>query len=460
MAGTGAVLSLHAIGKQDEYLSDLKGDPKNSFWNYKPVQHTNFSLYYRSLSAFPNTPGDQSWPFGQTVNFTLDPKTSGDVLANAFLKFTLPGLTPPAQYCDQVGQALIKEYSFRVGDTVIQTMPGDWGIIHDELYSELTEQYAHRFMFNAGQALGTLPSSGKAANPIPIYLPLNFFFSRYSTVLPGNWYNNASVSPESELDSSFKPYFMLCACTQQKITITVTFNPITYFSNAGAVSLTKVQLVTEEASLSPEEVNFYRNNRQTYVYNTVAKQPRLRLDKGEGVKNSTGSIPSGSTLEFRNFLVTSIPVKAMHWFFRDQRYEDSSSNVHFLNRFNFCTSPTATPSQEFTNQVMKYATIRLNGNESLTLLNGAPGDYYKYVQSDIHKFTTPKRNIYTYSFSLKPRDPNPTGSLNFSIMESSKTVLEGRLKNEGTSNSYNMDMFYLGYIAIKYEHDFCSLVFS
>lgn len=460
MAGSGAILSLHAIGKQDEYLSDLKGDPNNSFWKYNPVKHTDFSLYYRSLSAFPSTIGDQTWPFGQTVNFTLDPKTSGDVLANAYIKLTLPALVAPAQYCDQIGRALIKEYSFRVGDTILQTMPGDWGIVHDELYSELTEKYAHRFMFNAGQAPTTLPTSGAATKPIPVYLPLNFFFSRFSTVLPGNWNNNAAVSPESELDSSFKPYFMLCACTQQKITISVTFNPVTYFSNAVSVSLTKMQLVTEEASLSKEEVNFYRNNRQTYVYNTVSKQPILRLDKGEGVKNATAATPPGSPSEFRNFLVTNIPVKAMHWYFRDQRYEDLSSNVHYLNRFNYSSNPSANMYQEFTNQVMDYATIRLNGSQSLSLLGGAIGDYYKYVQSDIHKFSTPSRNIYTYSFSLKPRDPNPTGSLNFGIMDSSKSVLEGRIKDAATSNSYNMNMFYLGYMAIKYEHDFCSLVFT
>ena len=463
-AGTGAVLSLSAIGKQDTYLNDLSGNPQNSFWNYKPIKHSNFTLYYRSIPK--SNPGTTNWPFGETINFQIDPKSSGDALANCFLKFTLPGLSGGAQYCDQIGRALIKEYSFRVGDTVVQTMPGDWGIIHDELYSENTERKAHQYMFNAGQPEGTLPSSGVASKPIPIYLPLNFFFSRYNTVLPGNWMNNATVSAEMENATTFKPYFMLCACTQQKVTISVTFNPITYFSNASAVSLTSLNLVTEQVSLTPEEALYYRTNKQTFIYNTVTKQPKLRLDKGDGVKNATGPIPPGCNDTFKNYLTSNIPVKAFHWFLRDQRYEDIDDPTYFLNRFNFCRVQDTLPQQEFKYNTMAEASLFINGNKQLGFFSQRrPFDdvtgasYYKYVQSYIHKYNAPERNVYTYSFSLNPRDPEPSGSLDFSVMDTSKTLIEGHIHPDATSNSYNVNMFYLGYIVLSYQDDFCHLVF-
>lgn len=463
-AGTGAVLTLSAIGKQDTYLNDLTGNPKNSLWNYKPTQHSNFTLYYRNIPK--SNPGQPNWPFGQTVNFEIDPKSSGDALANCFLKFTLPGLTGGAQYCDQIGRALIKEYSFRVGDSVIQTMSGDWGIIHDELYSENTERRAHRYMFNAGQPEGTLPTSGVASKPIPIYLPLNFFFSRYRTNLPGSWYMNEAVSSELEGTAPFKPYFMMCACTQQKITVSVTFNPITYFSNAAAVSVSSMNLIMEEASLTPEEISYYRDNKQTFIYNTVTKQPQLRLDKGDGVKNATGPIPPGCHDTFKNYLTANIPVKAFHWFLRDQRYEDVNDSTYFLNRFNFCRVQDTPPQQEFKYNTMSEASLYLNGNKQLgffsqrrpfTDVTGA--SYYKYVQSYIHGYNAPERNVYTYSFSLNPRDPEPSGSLDFSVMDTSKTLVEGHIHEDATSNSYNVNMFYLGYTVLSYQDDFCHLVF-
>ena len=85
--------------------------------------------------------------------------------------------------------------------------------------------------------------------------------------------------------------------------------------------------------------------------------------------------------------------------------------------------------------------------------------YYKYVQSYIHKYNTPERNVYTYSFATNPRDPEPSGSLDFSVMDTSKTLIEGHIHEDATSNSYNVNMFYLGYIVLRYQDDFCQLVF-
>jgi hypothetical protein len=354
-----------------------------------------------------------------------------------------------------------------VGDAVIQTTPGDWGIIHDELYSDDTERYAHRFMVNGGQPDGTLPSP---ANPVPVYVPLNFFFSRFSTILPGNWYNNATIGGEFNDASAFKPYFLTCACNNQDVTINITLNPVTYFSNtASSLTLDKVQLVTEEYTLTPEEVNYYRAYPQTMIYNTVFRQPTLPVDNAQGTKNSDGApIPPGCPNIFKNFLVANKPVKAFHWFLRDQRYEVVSDSSQFLNRFNFSTNPVPDPATEFANQIMSDALLYLNGEKQFGFLESETplytkttgSNYYKYVQSYIHKYNTPDRNIYTYSFSLNPREPNPSGSLDFSLMDSSKTLLKGHMLAGSTSNTYNLNMMYLGYVVLRYENDFCNLVFA
>jgi hypothetical protein len=446
MAGTGAILSLSAIGKQDEYLTSNTSNINDSFWSFKPVKHTNFTLFYDSRPLYRNVDPATNWPFGTTLKFYINPKTAGDILTNCYLKLTLPS----GNYCDQVGNAILSEYSFIVGETTVQTVTGDWNVIHDELYAYSTEKFGKNYLINGGNPLGTQPPSNEE---IPLYIPLNFFFSRYKTSLPGNWMNNSSTGSELSSADTYNPFFLTCACKKQDICISVTFNPITYFSNSAAISLDKVQLVTEEATLSPEEADYYMSKTMTVMYDGVQRQPIFEL-------------PS-NTSTYKDQLVSSLPVKAFHWFLRDKRYEDKTSNVYFENRFNFSSNPTYNPIYESDNQVMSDARIYVNGTSQLAFLGpyNPPftktigSNYYKYVVPNTHGYSAPFRNIYTYSFSLNPREPSPSGALDFSVMESSKTYVNGHILDSATSNTYNISTHFLGYIILRYENDFCNLLF-
>ena len=463
MAGTGAILTLSANGKQDEYLTSNVVD---TFWDFKSVKHTHFTLFYKSRSMYRNVSPATNWPFGSSLTFNINPKTAGDVLTNAYLKLTLPALSIGYAYCGQIGNALIKEYSFRVNETIIQTVPGDWNIIHDDLYAENAETYAKRFLLNGGEGVGLLPPSN--AN-LPVYVPLNFFFSRTKNILPGNWMNNISTGSETNSADTYHAFFLTCACTKQQIYVDITFNPVTFFSNVTtSLSVENVQLVTEEATLSPEEVVFYRSQRQTNIYNTVSKQPKLRVDKGQGVVNSTTPSPPGCDDKYKDELVTNIPVKAFHWFLRDQRYEDPEDPTYFLNRYNFSSNSASTVTDEYLYQILSDARVYINGHSQIGFLGkndppfvGTAGaNYYRYVIPSTHGFTTPDRNIYTYSFALNPREPSPSGALDFSIMDSSKTYINGHIQDVATSNTYNVSTLFIGYIFLKYENDFCSLLFN
>jgi len=464
MAGTGAILSLSANGKQDKYLTSNVGV---SFWDFKSVNHTPFTLFYTSRPRYRNVLPDTMWPFGRTITFNINPKVSGDVLANAFLKLTLPGLPPGNAYCEQIGNALIKEYSIRINETVIQTIPGDWNVIHDELYAELTERYAKRFLVNGGNSPGTLPPSNV---DLPVYVPLNFFFSRTTEILPGNSNNVNSESGARETNSAdtHRAFFLLCACTKQQVYVDITFNPVSFFSNVNSISVNKIQLITEEAILSPEEVIFYKNRPHSIFYNSVYKQPTLRVDKGEGVVNSTTLQPTGCYDKYKDDILAPIPVKAFHWFLRDQRYENINVSTHFLNRYNFSNNPISTVDNEYLYQILSNARIYINnilqtgiiGNDNPPFNGTAGADYFRYVIPSTHGFAIPNRNIYTYSFSLNPREPTPIGALDFDIMESSKTYVNGHIQKIATSNAYNLNTIYIGYIILKYENDFCSLLYA
>lgn len=468
MAGTGARVALKAIGKQDTYLEDLDQNFENSFWNYKNIQHTHFTSFFKSRSLYRNSPESSKWPFGETITFNINPKNSGDLLMNCYLKLKLPALPPGKTYCDQIGRAIIKQVTFRVDGTVLQTTPTDWGVIHDEMYLDESDRYGNRFLVNCGEAPDNLPASGVSQKEVPLYIPLTLFFSRTSTILPGNWYSSESSGSETNNADKFRPPFYTCACTNQQIYVEVTLNPITFFTNADDLFIDKIQLVTEEATISPEEVSYYKSNKLSIIYNTSSRQSKYNLDFSNGVKNQQGSTPTGCPNIYKDQLVTNLPAKAFHWFLRDQRYENVSDNTYFLNRFNFSSDPTATAATEYLYEILSDASIYMNGEKQLGLFEsgGAPftnttgANYYKYVQSFIHGFTVPRRNIYNYSFSLNPREPSPSGSLDFSVMNSSKTFIEGKILNTATSNSYNISTFFIGYMVIEYNNDSCGLLFA
>jgi hypothetical protein len=107
-AGTGAVLSLDAVGLQDGYLTSNTG---NSFFQFTNTKHTQFTKYSASIQV--NNDSSTNWPFNQVLTVRFRPKEMSDILQNMFIKCTLPSLAnttpggpPLGQYCDNVGLAM------------------------------------------------------------------------------------------------------------------------------------------------------------------------------------------------------------------------------------------------------------------------------------------------------------------------------------------------------------------
>ena len=183
-----------------------------------------------------------------------------------------------------------------------------------------------------------------------------------------------------------------------------------------------------------------------------------------------------SQVNEKNFLAPNIQVKAMFWFFRDQIYEDGTDNRWYLHRYNYsCFEPDVINPVPVEKQglypVMSDAKLVLNGHDTLGFLDTSlrnsihTANYYKYVQPLQHSLLAPSRNIYTYSFSLNPKDTVPTGFLNFSIIESSKSFIEvyiiniERLKKDPT-RVFNMHLYLLGYQALVFENGFMGIKYS
>jgi len=297
--GEAAKISLKAIGKQDTHL--LSKDPEDSFFNYDPKRHADFRKYHRSHPVL--NPGvNTTWPFGQTIKVEFKPTNMGDLLSNMWLSITMPGLTN-GNYADQLGRHILKSITMRVDDIEVEKIHDDWGIIYDELYLEISEKVANRFIVNRNIGYDeSIPKDHIAAYETNLVVPLHFFFSR------------KYASDEYSSNKPNRPYFPVCAIHRQKIIFELEFHGQAFFTNTTDVlNVNTFKLITEEITLNPMERQYFATQPQKLVTDLVRKHP------------TTVSELTKDTI--RNNLVPNIPVKCIHWFLRNTNFENEAKSV-------------------------------------------------------------------------------------------------------------------------------------
>lgn len=427
MAEVGAKVSLHAIGKQDTYLT--RDDPTYSFFKYEPKQHANFTKFHRSTNV--RTPRDKdNWPFGETVKVTMYPKFMGDLLSNMYLYMKFPGVTGGIRLADQLGRHLIKSIKMRVDEQVLEIFHDDWGIIYDELYLDASEKRTKRYTINRNLAEDTSLVEPNVSlfsqNASELMIPIPLFFSRK---YEGDEY--ATNKPN-------RPYFPLCAIHNQKLEFEIEFHVQSFFTDytGGLLKLDSFDIITEEMTVSKEERTFLKTQKQIFVTDIVKKHPSVTSEVGSDT--------------LRMELVPDIPVKTLNWFLRDE-------NATFDNHFNFSANTTYSVTNSFFEPIMDSAKIYIKG-EDLPNIPLTKHPFYKYVIPFNSRLSRPNRNIYTYTFSMNPINVEPSGSLDFGQLQSNKTVLEVKLV-PGLTKPYELNMYYVGYQTFVFDGGFMTLAY-
>jgi hypothetical protein len=445
-AGTGAVLSLDAVGLQDTFLTSNTG---NSFFQFQNTRHTQFTKYSASVQV--NNDGSTNWPFNQVIQILLRPKEMGDILENMYLKCSLPslaGLPDNPQYCNDVGLAMINQIQLSADDTILEIIKTDWNVVYTELYYTQEEKRTFQKLVNVDSVNGG-----------ELMIPLHFFFSRrHSSSFTGD--------PRVSGNMYFKPGFLTCAAYKHRnLIVTVTFNPITFFSSVSTsvLEIPSMYLVTNEVILSQAERQYLRSNVQKNLVNFTRNDSVYTVSQTPFVANITANVP----------------VKVLHWFVRNKAYENQSDATYYNNRFNFSnqnynlpfSSSSTITQQETNNPVISQTQLYMSGVQlsglslPVSVQNRKDGSYYfKFIHPLAHSLSAPSRNIYTYSFCLNPADPQPSGSLDFSQLDSRSTFITSSLysltSQRTFSNSFSMYMFYTCFNTITYSNGLVSLDFG
>ena len=442
--GEAAKISLKAIGKQDTYL--LSKDPDESFFNYTTDRrHSDFRKYHRSRNVVKPGNAKPSWPFNETIKVQFNPTNMGDLLSNMYLSLTMPGISD-GNYADQLGRHILKSVTMFVDDIEVEKIHDDWGIIYDDLYLEVSEKVANRFLVNRNLGFDDAPTStGVAQYDADLVIPIHFFFSR------------KFASDEYDTNKPNRPYFPVCSIFRQKIEFEFEFHRQTFFTNTtNTVTLPSFNVITEEITVNPDERKFLASERQTMITDLVRKHPVALSELNEDI--------------IKNNLVPNIPVKCIHWFIRNTIFENeddaegSGSGGEYLyeNRFNFSANLDFQGETTTLYPVMKEASFYINGNK-LPEVTKTNHEYYKFLIPYQKRLSRPIRNIYTYSFSLNPVNVEPSGNLDFSQIQSEKTSIEVKLDtNSGidiSTETFSLNMYYTGYQTFVFDRGFMSIAY-
>jgi hypothetical protein len=177
MPAGGGLLQLVASGKQDVFLT---GNPQISFFKMVYRRHTNFATESQPMYF------DGTANFGQRISCLIPRR--GDLLGKIYLEVLLPQLTSPnivdgsnipVSYVNAIGNALITEITFEVGEQEIDRQTGEWMEIWEQMTTPTGQREALNNMIgrvDGYQVPDLIP--GPNSPGLLLQIPLQFYFCR------------------------------------------------------------------------------------------------------------------------------------------------------------------------------------------------------------------------------------------------------------------------------------------
>ena len=418
----GGLLQLVAYGAQDVYLS---GNPQITFFKVAYRRHTNFSM--ESIEQTFNGVAN----FGRRV--TCQISRNGDLIHRMYLQVSLKdGMTVDGSYA---GLALIKSVELEIGGQRIDKQYGDWMYIWNELSLGGDKRDGFKDMVGGSgiNVVAPIPSSQQtgtssvsalvtaaaavvAALPATtLYVPLEFWFCRnpgLALPLIALQYHEVKVNIEfaAAADAGITPV---------EVTYVDPATPANKFPYVSTVvpKMTVAALWVDYVFLDTDERRRFAQLSHEYLIE------QLQFTGEENVTGSSNKVK----LNFNH------PVKELVWVMQQSAspfgcYDDSGS------KSNGAATPAAASNGYVRTgmNLTETANIQLNGHDRFATREGK---YFNRVQPFQHHTCVPSnKGINVYSFALKPEEHQPSGTLNFSRIDSA--VLNVKAISKPSADAY------------------------
>lgn len=337
-------------------------------------RHTNFAI--EAIEQTFNGTID----FGRKVTSTIS--RNGDLIWKIYLQVDMPLIAKAGgtvAWTRNVGHVMIDNVELEIGGQRIDKHYGDWLHIWNELQQDQGKVAGFNVMIGNTTAL-TTPAASIAADRL--YIPLQFWFCRNAGLalpLIALQYHEVKINLELR--------------TLAALNIT---DDAAAFDSESTTSLTAGSLYVDYIYLDTDERRRFAQVSHEYLIE------QLQFTGDESVSNTNVKL----RLNFNH------PCKCMVWVI--QIDANVAANV---NRWTDYTdgSPAYGGADPLTD-----AKLQLNGHDRFTVRQAA---YFNLVQPYQHFTNIPATGIYVYSFSLKPEEHQPSGSVNMSRIDNATLVM-------------------------------------
>jgi len=439
----GALNQMVSLGLADGVLTSK---PVITYWRHIIKRYTNFALEAHDLDF-----NQGQAQFGSNPSCNLD--RIGDLVYWMYVRVDLPGIgyTQAGAIVDPslkvggvaiepywthaVGQAMIEQASFFIGGQCIDEIMGEFMYIWEELCGAPGKRLAEM----TGKFDAVLSLQMCSRQPRILYVPLYFWFTLNSGLalpLVSLQFHSVKVSVK------FRPLLHLlkltCGALSAPNSFTLAaiqnralFHP-TYYSGAAQPvgDLTTLTNTSMSAQILVTYVYLDQNERAKFAegaFESVIPQHQNQTVSAQQTISTVSAVGTNqiSSIDL-NFNHT---VMELFWVVRlGVREAFASVTTPCTNLYNEWFNFAGPNDFVTTIPIDPVATVRL-------LLNNAnrwearEGRYFRLIQPFQHHTNVPDKFIYCYSFALQPQDIQPSGTCNFSRIDSTKleVTLDGRV---------------------------------
>lgn len=397
----GGLLQLSYVGQQDIIIS---GNPQHNFFKCVFKRHLNFAIEPIRQTI------DGICSFNQKITFKM--KRAGDMASKLYLELKLPALTANsgtyAGWVNSIGNIVIDNVEIYIGGILYNRLYGEFMEIQDELYTSESKRIGKNLMVGRFEDITNLQTNATSETIYHVEIP--FWFSRHiSLALP------------------------LINLQYHEVEVRIQFRPFS-------------QCVVFDGATGPTEVNFTSCDIWCdYVFfdDTIRKSlakntPNYLIEQVQ--RSSPTGIPNGVSV-FRKEMQFNHPVKYLVWFYRETNSENNNDWTNFSARADG-------------GKIATSSLIHIDSNE---LLAERDESYFRLVQTNSHFTRSPLKYIYVYSFAKNPEDLQPSGTFNFSKVDSA--FLTSQIRS-GVATGSNCTIYAVNYNVIVFRYGMAALLWS
>lgn len=395
---SGAIANLKIKGLQDKLLTEK---PELNFINNNYIQYNKISTEKIKVDFSENV------NFSRKVTCVLPHKA--DYLSKIYLCITLPPLVITsgtyASWTNSISYAMIDYIDLEIGNRLIDRQYG----LFMEIWEELTGKDKNENML-IGKTSNLESLKLYAADTSTYMAPLRFWFCE---------------KPELALP--------IYALTYHRVKLIIKFKDFS-------------QCINYDGATPPETVRFldsYLLCDYIYVQYKPQKVEKINMLITQiQVKENSGEEVNHSSSVFKTNLPFNHPVKELLWVFIEKENLDNNDVFNFSKRN---TDPFL-PTQSLVREI----TLHIDGKEYFKILDEK---IYRSINSYKYHTNTTDRFIYTFPFSEKPEDYQPSGTLNFSCIDD--FTISGTM-NSPVNENY-LYVFAINYNWLEIENGICTL---